>query len=62
VVGIGGMAGAIGGILLAKAAGRILQLTHNYLSLFLIAGSVYLIALLLLHLLLPQLEPAALDG
>jgi nitrate/nitrite transporter NarK len=34
VTGIGGMAGSVGGFLLANYAGYILQLTHSYASLF----------------------------
>lgn len=63
VVGIGGMAGAIGGMFIAEAAGFVLQRAgNNYLPLFLIAGSAYLIALLLIHLLNPRLEPVHLTG
>ena len=58
VVGIGGMAGAIGGMFIAKAAGYILQWTGSYLYLFIIAGSSYLIALLLIQLLAPKLNEA----
>jgi MFS transporter, ACS family, hexuronate transporter len=58
VVGIGGMAGAVGGMLIAKAVGYILQWTGNYLYLFIVAGAAYLLALGLLHLLAPRLEPA----
>ena len=58
VVGIGGMAGAIGGMFIAKAAGYILQWTGSYLYLFVIAGSTYLIALLLIQILAPRLEEA----
>jgi ACS family hexuronate transporter-like MFS transporter len=57
VVGIGGMAGSIGGMLIAKLTGYVLEWTHNYLFLFALAASAYLIALLLIHLLLPRLEP-----
>lgn len=60
VVGIGGMVGAIGGMLIASAAGLILQMTHSYVPLFLIAGSAYLVALLLIQLLVPRMEPARL--
>ncbi len=56
VVGIGGMAGSIGGMFIAKLAGYVLQWTGNYLVLFLIAASAYLIALLIIHALLPKLE------
>ena len=58
VVGMGGMAGSIGGMLIATAAGFIIQLTGHYLYLFIICGSVYLIALLIFHLLVPKMEPA----
>ena len=58
VVGVGGMAGAIGGMLIATAAGFILQFTGSYVILFVICGSVYLLALLLFHLLVPRMEPA----
>jgi MFS transporter, ACS family, hexuronate transporter len=56
VVGIGGMAGSVGGALLAFFAGHILQLTHSYASLFGIAASAYLLALLILYLLAPGLR------
>lgn len=58
VVGIGGMAGAIGGMFIAKAAGYILEWTGSYLTLFLIAGSAYLVALLLIQILAPQMKEA----
>jgi len=58
VVGIGGMAGAIGGMLVAKAAGYILEWTGSYWLLFTIAGSLYLIALAVVHAINPRLEPA----
>ena len=58
VVGIGGMAGALGGATMAVATGYILQSTgQNYSIVFTIAGTLYLIALALIHLLVPRLEP-----
>jgi ACS family hexuronate transporter-like MFS transporter len=57
VVGFGGMAGAVGGMLIAKLTGFILEKTGSYLPVFLIAGSAYLAALLIIHLLSPKLEP-----
>jgi ACS family hexuronate transporter-like MFS transporter len=60
VVGFGGMAGAIGGMLIAKLTGYILDASGSYVPVFLIAASTYLIALLIIHLLLPKLEPAPL--
>ena len=62
VVGIGGFAGAVGGMLIATFTGFLLQTTGSYLPLFLMAGSAYLLALLVVHLLAPRLEPAQLDA
>jgi ACS family hexuronate transporter-like MFS transporter len=61
VVGIGGMAGAVGGMLIAKVVGYVLQWTGSYLPIFIIAGSAYLTALLVVHLLVPRFSPAGLD-
>ena len=58
IVGIGGMMGAIGGMVIAKAAGYILTFTGSYLSLFIVAATSYLVALLVIHLLVPRLELA----
>jgi ACS family hexuronate transporter-like MFS transporter len=55
VVGLGGMAGAIGGMLIATAAGFILQFTGSYLILFIIAGSLYMLALFIINLLVPEI-------
>jgi MFS transporter, ACS family, hexuronate transporter len=60
VVGIGGMAGSVGATLLATFTGYILQLTHNYASLFAIAAGAYLLALLLMVMLAPGLTKAEL--
>jgi ACS family hexuronate transporter-like MFS transporter len=56
VVGIGGMAGSAGSALFAFFAGHVLQLTHSYASLFAIAASAYLLALIFLYLLAPGLK------
>ena len=68
VVGIGGMAGSIGGMIIASTVGLILEGTKsaqypngNYFLIFVIAGSAYLTALLIMHLLAPKLEPAKID-
>ena len=58
VVGIGGMAGAIGGMLIAEVVGYTLQWTGSYMIPFFIAGSAYLLAAVLIHLMAPKLEPA----
>lgn len=58
VVGIGGMAGALGGATMAVATGYILESTNqNYSIVFAIAGTAYLVALAIIHLLAPQLAP-----
>jgi ACS family hexuronate transporter-like MFS transporter len=57
VVGIGGFAGAMGGLLMNLGAGRLKDFTGNYIAMFAIAGSAYLIALLVIHWLVPKLEP-----
>ncbi len=61
VVGIGGTAGAIGGMLMAEYAGFILDRVGNYTPIFAVAGSVYLIALLVIHLISPRYAPAKLS-
>ncbi len=58
VTGIGGMAGAIGGWLMAKVVGHVLQWTGSYMIPFAMAGSGYLLALIVIHVLTPRLEPA----
>jgi ACS family hexuronate transporter-like MFS transporter len=61
VVGIGGMMGAIGGMIIAPVVGYILQSTGSYVPIFIIAASAYLVALLIIHLLAPRLEPATIN-
>ncbi|MCK9279513.1 MAG: MFS transporter [Melioribacteraceae bacterium] len=56
VVGFGGMAGAIGGMLIATAAGFILQFTGSYTYLFIFSGTSYLVALAIFQFLAPNLE------
>jgi ACS family hexuronate transporter-like MFS transporter len=56
VVGIGGMAGSIGSALFAFFTGHVLQLTHSYASLFAIASTAYLLALIVLYVLAPGLK------
>lgn len=58
VVGIGGMTGSIGGMILQASVGLIIYYTGSYLTIFIIAASAYLLALLIIHLLTPKLEPA----
>jgi len=57
VTGIGGMAGSAAGSLFAILVGYVLELTHsNYASLFVIAASAYLLALLVIVSLAPGLK------
>ena len=58
VVGIGGMSGAVGGMLIAEIVGHVLQWTGSYMIPFFIAASAYMVALLFIHLLSPRLVPA----
>jgi ACS family hexuronate transporter-like MFS transporter len=55
---MGGMAGSIGGMLIATIVGHTLQWTGSYMIPFLMAGSAYLLALAAIQLLAPKLEPA----
>ena len=60
VVGIGGMAGSVGGILVPWFSGRLLDrlpATQGYAVLFAICASAYLVAFAIHHLLAPRLEP-----
>ncbi|MBA4040428.1 MAG: MFS transporter [Sphingobium sp.] len=62
VVGIGGMAGAVGGMAMSKYAGYVLDNVGSYAPIFLAIGSMYLIALAIIHVLLPRLDIARIDG
>jgi ACS family hexuronate transporter-like MFS transporter len=61
VTGIGGMAGAVGGVLLLYSAGAIVQATHSYVSLFVIACLAYPTAWLVIQGISPKLAPAQLE-
>jgi MFS transporter, ACS family, hexuronate transporter len=58
VAGFGGFAGAVGGAIIAFSIGKILQNIgiDGYSIPFAIAGSGYLIALLIVHLLVPKIK------
>ena len=62
VVGIGGFAGSTAGMLIATVTGYLLQWTGSYVAIFFVAASAYLFALLVIHLLVPRLEPARLEN
>ena len=60
IAGMGGAAGAIGGMLIAQATGWTLELTGSYLPIVIYAGLAYLTAFTVIHLLVPKMEPAPL--
>ena len=59
VVGLGGFAGAMGGMLMSKYAGWILQTVGSYTPIFVVAACAYLLALLVIHLITPRYAPVA---
>lgn len=61
VVGIGGFGGAVASSLTATFTGFVLQITGSYFPMFVIAGCAYLLALLVVQLLAPRLEPVQLS-
>jgi ACS family hexuronate transporter-like MFS transporter len=63
VTGIGGMAGAIGGLLIAALAGLLLdhykvlgKVEVGYGMLFVVCGTAYIAAWTLMHLLVPRFK------
>ena len=58
VVGIGGLAGAAGGMLMAKFAGMILETVGSFRPIFIVASCAYLAALIVVHLMVPRYDPA----
>jgi len=61
ISGIGGFAGAMGGVLFQWLTGRILDATGgNYASIFAVCGFAYVTAWMIIHLLAPRLEPVRL--
>lgn len=61
VVGIAGMAGSIGGMLIAEVVGYVLQRTGSYHAIFAIAAGAYLFALCVVHFIVPDLRKASPD-
>ena len=60
VVGLGGFAGAVGGMLMAKVAAVTLASTGGYAPVFMFAGAAYLLALAVTHGINPQYRPVTL--
>jgi ACS family hexuronate transporter-like MFS transporter len=61
VVGLGGLSGALGGMAMSKYASWVLEtLHHDYTPIFIFASVAYLLALLVVHLIVPRYAPARL--
>ncbi|MDR3611539.1 MAG: MFS transporter [Ignavibacteriaceae bacterium] len=68
VTGIGGMAGAVGGILIAKLAGALLDyykalgnINTGYFVMFIVCGSAYLLAWVIFNILAPKMKQVNLN-
>lgn len=61
VAGIGGTAGAIGGILMSIGVHEALRLTNTYTPIFIAAGGIYFLAVIVIHRLTPRLSMAKLS-
>jgi ACS family hexuronate transporter-like MFS transporter len=63
VVGIGGFAGAMGGVVFQRVTGSVLQSNgHDYTPIFIVCGLAYVSALLIIQLLVPQVKQVNLDA
>ena len=59
VVGLAGAGGAVGGMILALATGYVLQCFRTYVPLFIIAGIMHPLALVVIYRMVPKIEPLA---
>ncbi len=60
VIGLGGFAGGVGGMIMAKSTGLVLDATGgNYTAIFACCTVVYFLAVAAIHLLSPRLKPVA---
>ncbi|HSS13708.1 MAG TPA: MFS transporter [Rhizomicrobium sp.] len=57
VVGLGGLSGALGGMLMSLYAANVLQTLGSYTPIFVFASMAYLFALLVVHLIVPRYTP-----
>jgi len=55
-VGLGSMAGSVGGMIFAATAGYLLEWTGSYMTLFVVSGSAYLVALGVIQMLVPKIN------
>lgn len=57
MMGLSGFAGAVGGALSASFVGLVLQITHNYTIIFVIASVVYILNWLIIKIFIPKIVP-----
>ncbi|MDF7776145.1 MFS transporter [Sphingomonas sp. AOB5] len=63
VIGLGGFAGGIGGMIMSTSVGRVLDATGgNYTLIFAACTTVYFLAVLSIHLLSPKLAPVTVEA
>lgn len=63
VIGLGGFMGGIGGMIMAKSTGLVLDATGgNYTLIFAACTIVYFLAVFAIHLLSPRLEPVVVES
>lgn len=60
--GIGGTMGAIGGIIMARGVGTALASNGGYTTIFIVAGVIYIVAVLVIHFISPRLKPAQFEA
>jgi ACS family hexuronate transporter-like MFS transporter len=57
IIGLGGLSGALGGMLMSIYAANVLQRIGSYTPIFIFASCAYLLALLVVHLIAPHYTP-----
>ncbi|OHD08291.1 MFS transporter [Sphingopyxis sp. RIFCSPHIGHO2_12_FULL_65_19] len=63
VIGLGGFAGGVGGMIMAKSTGLVLDATGgNYTLIFAACTIVYFLAVLAIHILSPRLAPVTVEA
>ncbi|KQZ60793.1 MFS transporter [Sphingopyxis sp. OPL5] len=63
VIGLGGFMGGVGGMIMAKSTGLVLDATGgNYTLIFAACTTVYFLAVLAIHLLSPKLAPVTVES
>ena len=63
VIGLGGFMGGVGGMIMAKSTGMVLEATGgNYTLIFAACTTVYFLAVLAVHLLSPKLAPVRIES